>query len=201
MIVMKEIKLLNIYKSYKQKVILNDISIDFEVGKCYLILGENGSGKSTLLKIITKMIYPNKGEVKLNDNKIGYVPDKVILPLNISIKKFLYSFTLLKKSSLVKTIMLMKYFDIYEERNKLIKNLSKGMAQKILIIQAFTGDSDVLIFDEALNGLDVNMQNKLIELIKEEKSKNKIIIITSHYPYFYDQLVDVKVTISNGKIN
>ena len=198
---MKKIEIINVTKSYKKIDILKQVSYCFESGKCYLIIGANGAGKSTLLKLITKMIYPIQGEIKLYDLKIGYVPDKLTLPLNITVNLFLKTITNLKNGNIMNTIMLMKYFDLYENKNKYLNQLSKGMLQKILIIQAFIGEPDVLIFDEALNGLDIVMQKKLIELIGKEKNKDKIIIITSHYPNYYDDVIDVKVKLENGKIN
>lgn len=198
---MKTVDLVNISKRYGKIFILKNINFRFESGKCYLIIGANGAGKSTLLKLINKMIFPTEGDVKLNILKIGYVPDKNVLPQSITVDKFLFTMTKIKKENFINTIMLMKYFNIYMERYKKISHLSKGMIQKVLIIQAFLGNPDILIFDEALNGLDRVMQEKLINLIKLVKDKDKIIIITSHYPSYYDEIVDMRLKVEDGKIN
>lgn len=198
---MKTVNLVNISKRYGKIFILKKINFRFESGKCYLIIGANGAGKSTLLKLINKMIFPTEGDVKLNILKIGYVPDKNVLPQSITVDKFLFTMTKIKKDNFINTIMLMKYFNIYMERYKKISHLSKGMIQKVLIIQAFLGNPDILIFDEALNGLDTVMQEKLINLIKLVKDKDKIIIITSHYPSYYDEIVDMRLKVEDGKIN
>lgn len=198
---MKTVNLVNISKRYGKIFILKNINFRFESGKCYLIIGANGAGKSTLLKLINKMIFPTEGDVKLNILKIGYVPDKNVLPQSITVAKFLFTMTKIKKENFINTIMLMKYFNIYMERYKKISHLSKGMIQKVLIIQAFLGNPDILIFDEALNGLDRVMQEKLINLIKLVKDKDKIIIITSHYPSYYDEIVDMRLKVEDGKIN
>ena len=198
---MKTIKLKSVSKSYNGKVVIDNINYEFESSKCYLILGSNGAGKSTLLNLIMQMIYPTKGKILIYNLIIGYVPDQNVLPYNISIYRFLKIITDIKNDSIINTIMLMKYFNIYHEKKKKIYQLSKGMIQKILIIQAFIGNPDILIFDEALNGLDIEMQNKLIELINKEKQKDKIILITSHYPSYYQNIVDKRIFIENGKIN
>lgn len=198
---MKTVNLNNVSKSYNGKIVIDSINYDFESGKCYLILGSNGAGKSTLLYLIMNLIYPNVGNVNLNNLCIGYVPDKNILPMNITIYRFLNIITEIKKDNILNVVMLMKYFDIYKEKMKKINQLSKGMIQKILIIQAFIGNPDILIFDEALNGLDVKMQNKLINLINKKKKENKIILITSHYPSYYQDVIDYRLNIENGKIN
>ena len=72
--------------------------------------------------------------------------------------------------------------------------------QKVMIIQALINNADVFIFDEAMNGLDKLNQDKLIEIIKILKRSNKTIIITSHYPDFYDECYDYIITLSKGKI-
>lgn len=198
---MKTVNLNNVSKSYNGKIVIDSINYEFESGKCYLILGSNGAGKSTLLYLIMNLIYPNVGNVNLNNLCIGYVPDKNILPMNITIYRFLKIITEIKKDNILNVVMLMKYFDIYKEKMKKINQLSKGMIQKILIIQAFIGNPDILIFDEALNGLDVKMQNKLINLINKKKKENKIILITSHYPSYYQDVIDYRLNIENGKIN
>lgn len=198
---MKTVNLNNVSKSYNGKIVIDSINYEFESGKCYLILGSNGAGKSTLLYLIMNLIYPNVGNVNLNNLCIGYVPDKNILPMNITIYRFLNIITEIKKDNILNVVMLMKYFDIYKEKMKKINQLSKGMIQKILIIQAFIGNPDILIFDEALNGLDVKMQNKLINLINKKKKENKIILITSHYPSYYQDVIDYRLNIENGKIN
>ena len=117
---MKIVNLVNISKRYGKIFILKKINFRFESGKCYLIIGANGAGKSTLLKLINKMIFPTEGDVKLNILKIGYVPDKNVLPQSITVDKFLFTMTKIKKDNFINTIMLMKYFNIYMERYKKI---------------------------------------------------------------------------------
>ena len=186
---MKKIEIKNLSKSYRKVIVLNNINYIFKEGFCYLITGANGTGKSTFLNLIIGLIYPNHGYVN-NNLLINYVPDKNILPFNVTINKILLLLTELKNDNYINTIMLMKYFDIYNNRYKKINELSKGMIQKVLIIQAFIGNPDVIIFDEALNGLDKDNQEKLKEIIEILKRSAKTIIITSHYPDYYNDLCD-----------
>lgn len=86
-------------------------------------------------------------------------------------------------------------------KEKKLKELSKGMLQKILIIQSLMVDADVYVFDEVLNGLDVNNQNKFLDYLKVLKDNNKLIIITSHYSDYYkkivDEIIDMKMVNKN----
>lgn len=197
---MKTIKLNNIKKIYKKNIILNGIDYEFTPGLCYMINGANGAGKSTLLKIIMNLIYPTSGSVALNDNIIGFVPEKLIMPSYLSIYEFLSQITYIKDDNLDIIDYYLDFWSLSKDKNKKLKELSKGMLQKVLITQALLGNPDVVIFDEALNGLDKTMQNKLINIIKTLKEQNKIIIISTHYEDYYKEVVDKRLRIENGKI-
>jgi len=201
---MKIIKLINVCKRYKRNTIFSNINYSFEKGKCYLLKGDNGSGKTTLIKGILGLINFNEGKVELLDKQVGYVPEKIIFPEYISVYQFLYNLGIIKsidKDQLEKSIdQLLKEWDLFDAKNKNMKNLSKGMSQKTLIIQALLNNPNIFIFDEALNGLDLRMQSKFISLIKELKLKNKTIIICSHYPKYYSDICDITITIEDGKI-
>ena len=164
-----------------------------------MIVGENGAGKSTLLKIILGLVYSTSGTITKNDLQIGYVPEKMTPPQFISIYDFLLVLNDLKNGKKEDIDYYLKYWLLDNDKNKKIRELSKGMLQKVIITQAFLGKPDALIFDEALNGLDQDMQRKLLDLIKKEK-KNKIIIITSHYQDYYKDVVDKTLLIKDGKI-
>lgn len=198
---MSKIKLYNISKSYKNKTVLKDVTIEFNSNNIYMIVGGNGSGKSTLLKIIIGLIKPDYGKVEKDNLIIGYVPERYLLPEYIKIKEYLYilgSIRKVNKNILNKRIdELLKEWELYDVKEYKLKQLSKGMLQKVVILQALIHDPDVYIFDEALNGLDIKMQEKLIKCIYNLKQNNKIIIITSHYPKMYEEFVDIVYEIDN----
>ena len=163
-----------------------------------MIVGKNGAGKSTLLKIILGFVWPTKGHVETGTSSIGYVPEKMALPLFTTVSSFLDAMRLLKGGTTEETDYYLDYFMLSSAKDKKLKELSKGMLQKVVIIQAFLGNPDVLIFDEALNGLDRDMQKKLLALIEEEKKKNKIILITSHYQDYYHNVTSKTLEIRDG---
>ncbi len=201
---MKTIKLENISKKYVHKEVLKDINYTFEEGKCYMIIGSNGSGKSTLIKIILDLVKPDSGKVEMRNYSIGYVPEKYYLAEFLSIETFLMMMGRLRcrEENKLKERMeyLLTFWEILGARHKKIKELSKGMMQKVVLIQAMLTNPDVYILDEALNGLDSAMQTKLINFLDKEKEKGKIIIITSHYPKLYQKMVDIVIEIKNGKL-
>lgn len=194
MIIINDLK-----KYYKNNLVLDINYFRFEKGKTYLLLGSNGSGKSTLVKSIIGLIN-YQGEIIKNSKYIGYVPERFPEISLIKAKTLFDNLTLEKQKTIREEIIgqFSNFFDL--NINKKICSLSKGNMQKVMIIQALINNADVFIFDEAMNGLDKLNQKKLIEIIKILKKSNKTIIITSHYPDFYNECYDYIITMSKGKI-
>lgn len=196
---MNIIELINISKKYKHPVISN-INYCFEEGKTYLIVGENGSGKTTLIKLIIGLTYPTSGNIIKRAKKIGYLPDNLSFPDFINTKDFLFNIGSIYnvKDLNEKIEKEAKRWEI--DLLKKINELSKGMKQKVLIIQALLADFDIYIFDEPLNGLDKDSKNIFIEEILKLKEKRKTILIVSHLLELLSDIVDQIIEIRCGSI-
>lgn len=168
-----ELKVENVTKKYSNDYIFKNLNLLITNSNINLVVGYNGRGKSTLLKIILNLI-TFKGKIDKNFNKISYCPDKIRLPELIRVKEFLDLINLKKD----KAYSLTEKFNV--DLTKRVGQLSKGMRQKIMLIQCLSKDADAYLFDEPLNGLDEHS----IKIFKEEISnlflENKIIIIVTH---------------------
>lgn len=186
----------NFKKYYKNKLILDINQFHFNRNNSYLIVGYNGSGKSTLIKCILGINSITFGNIKVNTNNIGYVPEKYYFPEFCSIDKFLKTIMNLYQNDNYKQI---DYFcDLFNiDKRKQISKLSKGMQQKVLIIQSLIHNADLFIFDEPLNGLDPSSQQLFFNIINNLKKENKTIVITTHYPRFYNNNYDYYIKIEN----
>lgn len=199
---MKIIEVNNLNKKYHHHIIFENVSYKFEKGKCYMLIGQNGSGKSTFIKCLLGLTH-FQGDIKSETEKIGYVPEKMFLPHHLKVGEFLKDIIELKCNNEINEEMINSYLDrwsILNKKDKRIKTLSKGMMQKLAIIQALITDPDLLIFDEVLNGLDINNQNLLFETIRILKENGKTIIVSSHYPKEYLNVVDVVLEVKKCKI-
>lgn len=194
------IELNKLIKKYNNNLILDIEYFRFEKGKSYMIIGNNGCGKSTLIKCILGINKINSGNIDIDTKNIGYVPEKYYFPDFCTIEKFLSSILELysqkNKSNLINYYC--NLFSINKRKN--ISKLSKGMSQKVLIIQALIHNPDLLIFDEPLNGLDPESQKSFLNIVDELKEAGKTIIITTHYPSFYQNNYDYFVKIYNNNL-
>ncbi len=201
---MKIIEISNLSKKYHNHQVFENINITLEEGKCYLFLGSNGSGKSTFFKCLLGLVNPTKGTINKEKVTFGYIPEKIIMPSQMTVEDFLYTLGLLRgiKEKDLSIIIdeLLKEWKMNEKKKNKIRELSKGMGQKLLIIQAIMSSPNLLIFDEVLNGLDKEMQKKLLLWMKKWKKAGKTILISSHYPEQYKGIYDEKYYIIDGNM-
>ncbi len=203
------VKLKDITKSFKNNIVLQKINLELKPGKIYGLVGRNGSGKTVLLKIICGIMEADSGEVLFdNENylkKYGIPKSTRALIENPDMINELTGFENLKLiASIQKIISDKEIYDVLElvglegEENKKYKEYSLGMKQKLGIAQVIMEDADLLIFDEPFNGLDDKSTEKMRNLMKELKKKNKIVIISTHIKEDIDNLIDELYRIDAG---
>lgn len=205
------------YNSFRSVTALSDVSLLFDKSKIYGIIGPNGAGKTTLIKTICGLIYPDSGNVFI-DNKPLY-PSNLELLKNIGAilegsRNIFWNFTPLQNVryfALLKGIDLavaeskaMKYFEIFNILDKIntpVRNLSQGMKQKIAIIISTLHNPSILLLDEPTLGLDPISSLKMQSLIKEIAfNEKKIVILTSHYLDIIEKNCDYLVFLKDGKV-
>lgn len=174
---MSLIKLNNVSKSYLNK----SFDITITKNEKILIIGVNGSGKSTLIKLITRYIRPSNGSVINTFKNISYLEEVVKLPLQMKVLDYINLMLKIKNTSL--NYELFNVFKIPD--NKYIYELSKGNKQKLALLVTLSSDSDLIVLDEPLNGLDSNI---VVSFVKYLKKVNKTLIIVTHFPNDYNIL-------------
>lgn len=197
---MKIIKISNLVKKYRDITVLDIDECTFREGNSYLLLGENGSGKSTLIKLILFLIKANKGKIKIDFNRIGYIPENVYLPSYLTVKEFLLILSKIRKVRDA-NLKINEQLTLWNLKgSKLLSHLSKGMVRKLIIIQSLLHNPDLLIFDEPINGLDIKSQNIFYQLINNLREDKKTILVTTHYKHYYNNLYDKLLYLQDGKI-
>ena len=192
-----------------------DINFDVKDGEIVGLLGPNGAGKTTLLRIIAGIMKPTNGEI-LIDNK-NYNKNEIEIKKNISflsgntkIYKDLSCVELLKmcasyynmdKNTIDSKIdEVIKRFDIESFKNQRIGSLSTGQTQRVGVARCVLHDPHYYILDEATSGLDIISSQIILNFIKEEKSKGKCIIYSTHYMEEAENICDRVVLLNKGEV-
>lgn len=201
----------NVCKRFKNNYVLKNVDFKFEEGKIYGISGKNGSGKTVLLKSICGLTKISEGKIIYNDkvlNKdIDLLPSiGVIIETPLFWKDKTGLETLEFLASIQKKIhreKILEYLDkvgLREVKDKKIKSYSLGMRQRLAIAQALMEDPDILLFDEPTNSLDSEGVEIFKNLMIEEKSKNKTILIVSHNIDELLEICDERVNLVNNNL-
>lgn len=193
----------NLSKHYKQRLILDSISLQLDKGKTIGILGENGAGKSTLIKSTLKLVHPDFGQVSssLPAQEIAYLPEHNYLPEAISaleIVKFSASFQ--KKSTYSPQKALAQVGLRQEAWNHPIRSYSKGMRQRTAIAMLLVRQPRCLILDEPMSGLDAVGRKHILDLLQNQQKRGCSILISSHHVTDLVRLCDEVIILANGKI-
>ena len=208
------VSLKNITKKFKDTIILKNINLNINKGEVVGIIGTNGCGKTTLLRIIMGFIYPCKGEVIINGNKIipgclGNLPTKV--DALIENPSFLNQFTGFKNLSLlafirnevnsIKIKEVMRKVGLDPDNKKTVSKYSLGMRQRLGIAQAIMENPSLVLFDEPTNALDTDGINIFTNIVKEMVDKGTSFIIVSHRKEDIDNLCDRVYMIENASMS
>ena len=205
------LELKNIEKSFGEKKVLTGVSFKAEGGKAFGLLGRNGAGKTTSIRILMDVFPANSGEVLIDGqpidyNKIGigYLPEeRGLYPKKIIIDQLTY-FAELKGMSRKAAVESIDYWlgrlGMTEYRNKKLETLSKGNQQKIQLITALAHDPDIIILDEPFSGLDPVNAMLLKDVVKEQISKGKIVLFSSHQMSYIEEFCDSIAILNNGVV-
>lgn len=200
-------------KNYGAKVALQDFHAVFENG-IYGILGPNGAGKSTLMNILTDNLLRDSGRILCNETEItkmkaqyrkimGYMPQQQQLYDSFTVNHFIsYMGTLRgmdKKEIRRRMEELLPLLNLSEVRRKKIKELSGGMKQRVLLVQALLDDPQILILDEPTAGLDPKERIRIRNLISD-LSGDKIVLIATHVVSDIEFISKEILLMKNGRV-
>ena len=186
----------NVSKRYKSKWVLRDVNMNIQRGDVYGFVGENGSGKTTIIRLITGLIFPNKGSFELFGKsntspeilearaKIGAIVESPSIYLNMSARENLKMqceiLGIDDEQKIKDTLLEVGLFDLYNDPRK-AGDFSLGMRQRLGIAMALLGNVELLILDEPMNGLDPAGIVEVRELIlRLNREKGITFLISSH---------------------
>ena len=202
------IEVKGLVKKYGSHTAVDHLNFRIEKGHIYGLLGPNGAGKSTTMNIMTGYLGATEGEVlidghdilkepELAKKSVGYLPEMPPLYMEMKVEEYLMFAARNSRKAEVKKIM--KMVKIYDVRERLIKNLSKGYRQRVGLAQAVLGFPETIILDEPTVGLDPKQIIEIRELIRE-LAKDHTVILSSHILAEIREVCDYIIIISQGKL-
>lgn len=189
---------------YEDRVVLNDISFTVRRGEAIGLVGKNGCGKSTTLKMLTRIIYPDKGSITMNGRVsslielgAGFHPDmtgRENIYTNASI------FGLSRKEIDSRLDAIIEFSELGDYIDNPVRTYSSGMYMRLAFSVAINVDADILLIDEILAVGDANFQTKCFNKIREIKGNGTTIVIVSHSLGQIEQICDRSIWIKEGRI-
>lgn len=197
-------------KRFEKKEVLKEITFTFDEGKIYGLLGRNGAGKTTLFNCLNRDLRADGGNFFLEEDgvrrevapeDIGYVLSTPTVPEFLTGREFLKFFLDINASSIQNLRPLDEYFDRMsiapEDRDKLLKDYSHGMKNKMQMLINIIAQPKVLLLDEPLTSLDVVVAEEMKQLLRSQK-EGKITIFSTHIMDLALDLCDEIVLLSHG---
>ncbi|WP_242254698.1 ABC transporter ATP-binding protein [Bacillus cereus group sp. BfR-BA-01379] len=172
----------NLNKKYQKQQVLNNLSFSIESNGIYSIVGTNGVGKTTLFKTILGYVKYDSGDININTERLGFVPDTPSLYEYLSGEEYLMFVSSIlgvpkeQRSDIVRDKL--KLFNLYNSKDKLLTTYSNGMKQKIAIASAIIDNPDILFLDEPLTGVDLISTDSIKSYLKDYAELNTVIFTT-----------------------
>ena len=201
----------NLTKVFKNTIAVDSISFSLSAGSIVGLLGPNGAGKSTTLKTIAGLLRKNTGEIAIASHintsaaakKIfSYVPETPELYDMLTVREHLqfiaYAFDVPDWEE--KVAKLFARYDLLDKQDKLAKELSKGMKQKVSICAGLLPDPDLYLFDEPMIGLDPKAIRETKMLFRELSEQGKTVFVSTHLLDSIENLCHRVLVMKNGKI-
>ncbi|MBL7825299.1 MAG: ABC transporter ATP-binding protein [Saprospiraceae bacterium] len=201
----------NLSKSFGKLVALDSVNAEMGAGQAISLVGPNGSGKTTFIKCLLGLVTPDSGDILLDGQqvigawnyrqRIGYMPQIGRFPDHMRVGQLFNMIKEIRQGAYQQLDEeLVNAFEIEKFANKTMRTLSGGMRQKVSACLAFLFNPDILILDEPTAGLDPLSSEILKDKVQAEKTKGKLILLTSHILSDLEDLTTDVLYIIDGNI-
>jgi ABC-2 type transport system ATP-binding protein len=203
----------NVSRFYGEVLGINNVSLTIPPGITSLV-GPNGSGKTTLMNLMTGLLRPTQGEIRVlgiapdHPEKlcriVGYCAQYDAFPKGLTGYQFIYSYLRVFGMSHAecdqRTLSALQLVGLSDAAHRTVAAYSKGMRQRIKLAQAIAHDPQVVVLDEPLNGLDPLARSEAIALFRQWGEKGRHVIVSSHILHEVDQISDQVILLSQGYV-
>jgi len=206
----------NLFKTYSGGIqALRGVDLDVQEGDFYALLGPNGAGKSTLIGILTNLVRPTEGEIRVFGVDARAHPERArtlmgVVPQEFNFNVFEKTLEILvfqaglygipRTEALPRAQELLERLGLGDQMNQIARHLSGGMKRRLMVARALVNSPRLLILDEPTAGVDIELRRGLWEILTELNKKGTTIILTTHYLEEAEQLCRNLAIIDHGKI-
>ncbi|SHG09689.1 iron ABC transporter ATP-binding protein [Ornithinibacillus halophilus] len=209
----------NLFKTYNQKKVIDDVSLSIEKGTITSFIGPNGAGKSTLISMVSRLIAKDNGDITIDGQdimktknnelakKISILKQSNSINLKLSVRelvafgRFPYSQGKLEKEDWVKVDEAIDYMELRDIQDKYLDELSGGQRQRAHIAMVLAQDTEYILLDEPLNNLDMRHSVQIMKTLRKLVDElGKTILIVIHDINFASCYSDQIVALKDGKI-
>ena len=174
----------NLAHHYDAQYVLQNISLHIRRNQIITLIGPNGAGKSTLVKILLKILKPSEGEVVHHrDLVIGFMPQKIHIDptLPMTVRRFLLLGLKKGEHDTTRIEQIADELQISAHLNQAVQSLSGGEMQRVLLARALVRNPNLLVLDEPVQGIDLQSQSEIYQLIHEQQLKRQCaVLMISH---------------------
>lgn len=214
---MSELKAFNLFKEYKKRTVVSDVSLNVKQGEIVGLLGPNGAGKTTTFYMICGMVKPKSGEIELDGENIskypmykrakagiGYLPQEASIFRKMSVRQNITSvlqFMKLDKEEVeIRCDKLLKDFNIDKLEDSKGYMLSGGERRRTEIARALASDPKFILLDEPFAGIDPIASEEIMKMVSKLKDRGIGVLITDHNVHETLSIVDRAYILIEGKI-
>jgi ABC-type multidrug transport system ATPase subunit len=195
-------------KRYGATLALENIHLSIERGNVIALLGPNGAGKSTLFSCLLGLIAPTRGDIRCNGHPIpdpararfGYVAERVSLYPQRTVAENAAFFARLKGRSVADVEHQLERVGLWHARDRKVRQLSKGMLQRLGLAIALCGQPELFVLDEPFNGLDPTLLDTLQTILREENDRGATLLISTHTMSAVEPLATHVAILLQGKL-
>ena len=209
------LELRGLRKVYGAKTAVDDLNLTVRSGELYALLGPNGAGKTTTLRMVAGLLKPDAGSVSIFGHDAlaqsaaakqitAWLPDEPMLYDKLTPAEYLEFVAGLwstpPKLARERAETLLKWLDLWDQRNQRCETFSRGMKQKAALAGALIHEPRLLILDEPLTGLDASVARQVKDLLQERARSGATVILTTHILEVAERIADRIGIISRGQL-
>lgn len=194
---------------------VDTVSFDIQPGSIHGLLGPNGAGKSTLINLISGVMRPTSGTIRIFGHDIvtdtrsakqllGVVPQEIVTEMAFTVREVLYyyagMFGVPAKECHARIDEVLEDLHLTDKANERARGLSGGMKRRLMIAKALIHKPKLLILDEPTAGVDVALRQRLWEVVRRLNKEGATVLLTTHYLEEAEQLCDRVTLVNHGKV-